>query len=527
MAWSGRTTVAPALAGAPAPAAGSGPVSGAVSGPVSGAVIGPRSWFDRIWSSIADRGRFYADVLGPEALSQPLDRAEELASALLSERGEAAGAAVARELQDALARLSPEDRGSLYAHLAANFLPETERLRAAAKTYLEHSTPENASRLAEAAEPTRQELLRRMNMAPGGTASLVGIRKDVLSLVRSRPELCTLESDLKHLLSSWFNRGFLELRRIDWQTPAAILEKIIAYEAVHEITGWTDLRRRLAQDRRCFGFFHPALSGEPIIFVEVALVRGLASSIQPLLTDAAGTEKDAAADTATFYSISNCQDGLRGISFGSFLIKQVVEELKGEMPGLVRFATLSPIPGLRRWLELRAVAADAEPLLREDERVALTAALAAGMPEAEVPGVPGAAEAGPLLRALAVERWWEDPLLEGALRAPLTRACAVFLTTANNGQADIDPVARFHLGNGARLERINWLGNVAARGIRESFGLMVNYLYDPEQIVPNHEAFVRGRVIRSAGVDEITVAAAPVSATGPKNRRFQKTPALG
>ncbi len=502
MAWSGRTTAAPAPASAPGPAAG------------------PRSWFDQIWSSIADRGRPYADVLGPEALSLPLGRAEELASALLSERGEAAGAAVARELQDALTRLSPEDRGALYGHLAANFLPEAGRLRAAAETYLEHSTPENASKLAEAAEPSRQELLRRMNMAPGGTASLVEIRKDVLSLMRSRPELCTLESDLKHLLSSWFNRGFLKLRRIDWQTPAAILEKIIAYEAVHEISGWTDLRRRLAQDRRCFGFFHPALSGEPIIFVEVALVRGMASSIQSLLTDAAGTEKEVAADTAIFYSISNCQEGLRGISFGNFLIKQVVEELKGEMPGLVRFSTLSPIPGLRRWLERRISAADAEALLWDGERDALMAALATREQAA-------VAEGGPLQRALAVERWWQDPLLEGAVKAPLTRACALYLTTPNTGQADIDPVARFHLRNGARLERINWLGNVAARGIRESFGLMVNYLYDPEHIVPNHEAFVRGRVIRSPDVDAVLAAPAPALAAGPRNRRTHKTPALG
>jgi len=471
---------------------------------------GPRSWLERLWSSVADRGRPYADVLQPESATSLFTRSQDLASALLSERGEASGAAIARELHTALRGLGPDDRLAFYRFLTGNFLPAETRLRAAAEAYLADPTPERATEVSEAAEPTRQELLRRMNMSPGGTASLVAMRRDLLGHLRDDPSLKPLDYDLRHLFGSWFNRGFLELRRIDWQTPAAVLDKIIAYEAVHEIQGWEDLRRRLATDRRCFGFFHPALPGEPLIFVEVALTQGLAASVQPLLAregdEAAERARERAADTAIFYSISNCQDGLRGISFGNFLIKQVVEELKAELPGLVQFSTLSPVPGFRRWLERRLAAEDAARVLREDEMADLRSAAAEPIQE----GDPAALLAG----LLGSERWWENPHLADALRLPLTRLCAAYLTAAVDskgvrGKAPADPVARFHLGNGARLERVNWLGNTAPRGIRESYGIMVNYLYDPEQIEANHEAFVRGMVVRSAAVDALVGAALP------------------
>jgi malonyl-CoA decarboxylase len=264
------------------------------------------------------------------------------------------------------------------------------------------------------------------------------------------------------------------LRRLDWQTPAAVLEKLIAYEAVHEIKGWDDLRRRLAPDRRCFAFFHPALPGEPLIFVEVALVQGLATAMPPLLareTDEEAARAQAArADTAIFYSISNCQDGLRGVAFGNLLIKQVVDELKAEFPQLKRFSTLSPVPGFRRWLMPRlADGSDPDATL---------------LPELERDG------------------WWNGPAQGEKLRAPLLRLCARYLT--RQPSIRIDPVARFHLGNGARLERINWLGNSAPRGIQESFGIMVNYLYDHDSIEDNHEAFVRDRtIVRSPDVDAL------------------------
>ncbi len=299
------------------------------------------------------------------------------------------------------------------------------------------------------------------------------MRSEIASCLRGEPELKLLDADLRHLFASWFNRGFLELRRIDWQTPAAVLEKLIAYEAVHEIKGWDDLRRRLAPDRRCFAFFHPALPGEPLIFVEVALVEGLATAVPPLLSqdtdEAAARARAACADTAIFYSISNCQGGLRGVSFGNFLIKQVVEELDAEFPQLKRFSTLSPVPGFRRWLTQH----------REEG------------------GGPGAGS----LRDIESDGWCHDPAQREVLRPVLMRLCALYLT--RQPSIGIDPVARFHLGNGARLERINWLGNNSPRGIRESFGIMVNYLYDRDTIQDNHKAFVRGTIVRSQEVDAI------------------------
>jgi malonyl-CoA decarboxylase len=315
-----------------------------------------------------------------------------------------------------------------------------------------------------------------MNMAPGGTSALIAMRSEITPRLRGEPELKLLDADLRHLFASWFNRGFLELRRIDWQSPAAVLEKLIAYEAVHEIKGWDDLRRRLAPDRRCFAFFHPALPDEPLIFVEVALVEGLATAVRPLLSQ--NTDEDAGraqaerADTAIFYSISNCQDGLRGVSFGNFLIKQVVEELQAEFPRLKRFSTLSPVPGFRRWLNRRLA----------DARNADAA----------------------LLQDVETDGWWRDPAGSERLRPDVMRLCAVYLTQPPLPGNHIDPVARFHLGNGARLERINWLGNTAPRAIVESFGIMVNYLYDHDSIEDNHEHFVRGdAIVRSRDVDRL------------------------
>jgi malonyl-CoA decarboxylase len=405
-----------------------------------------------------------------------LERAELLAATLLSERGEASGALVARQLHDALGALDASDRHRFRRYLATEFQPDKAALRAAAERYLAEGTAEAAAVLAQAADPPRQELLRRMNMAPGGTGALIAMRSEISSCLRDEPELKLLDADLKHLFASWFNCGFLELRRIDWQSPAAVLEKLIAYEAVHAIKGWDDLRRRLAPDRRCFAFFHPALPGEPLIFVEVALVEGLATSMPPLLSQ--DVEEDTArlqaagADTAIFYSISNCQDGLRGVSFGNFLIKQVVEELQAEFPQLKRFSTLSPVPGFRRWLTQQ---------LAEESN-------------------PDAA----LLPKFARDDWWDDPEQSEPLRAALMRLCATYLTRPPSPGNRIDPVARFHLGNGARLERINWLGNTELRAIQESFGIMVNYLYDHDSIENNHEAFVRGgAIVRSPEVDAL------------------------
>ena len=450
-------------------------------------------WLNRLFAltSALDRGK-----AGNAAPASPaLKKACRLAYAVISEKGEASGAALARELTESYRALDAAERLAFFRILVAEFAPDPEPLQEAAEAYAADPTPEGAMLLFEAAEPPRQEVLRRMNMAPGGTAQLVAMRAEILGELRRNSELRPLDSDLRHLFASWFNRGFLELRRIDWNTPASILEKLIAYEAVHEIQGWDDLRRRLAPDRRCFAFFHPALGDEPLIFVEVALVRGIAGAIQPLLARGGGEPGTAEVakkpDAAIFYSISNCQPGLRGISFGNFLIKQVVEELRQEIPSLNKFATLSPVPGFRRWLE-RRITVGARDLLRPEDRTRITA----------LTGKRGAK--GAFQSLLTIPDWPDQPDIAAVLRGPLMRLCAEYLTDSNGGRGPSDPVARFHLGNGARLERINWLGNVSPRGIAESYGLMVNYLYNPDRIEANHEVFARsGTVVRSDAVESL------------------------
>lgn len=452
------------------------------------------SWLERLRATLGLRVPSM-----PPSVVDMLAKAERLTRALQSERGEASGAAIARELQDTLRRLDANDRRAFHTFLATEFQPDAASLRAAAEAYIANPTAESAAHLSAVADPPRQEVLRRMNMAAGGTSALVAMRKEIAGQLRSEPSLKLLDADLKHLFASWFNRGFLELRRIDWQSPAAILEKLIAYEAVHEIHGWDDLRRRLAPDRRCFAFFHPALPDEPLIFVEVALVRGLSEAVQPLLVLDAGGDQDndaardraASADTAIFYSISNCQDGLRGISFGNFLIKQVVTELKAELPNLVRFSTLSPVPGFRKWLAKRAAAT--------------------GRPDIE------------LLAQLETSPEWPETPQAMALRPAIMRLCAEYLTRQVSAETPADPVARFHLGNGARLERINWMGNSAPRGLQESFGVMVNYLYDLATIEDNHEAFVNhGLVVRSTEVDALSAAERDMTASVSRPQRRKR-----
>ena len=412
---------------------------------------------------VADRGR---PLLRSRRTPKPKGNIEHLALDLLSERGEATSMARADAIVRLYGSLSKEQRGLFHLFLASNFLPEPTRLKAAAKAYLNAPTAEAVAELAIASEPPRQELIRRMNVAPGATALLVRMREELLAALDKQPQLRPLEQDLRRLLASWFNRGFLVLRRIDWTNSAAVLEKVIAYEAVHEIRGWDDLRRRLAPDRRCFAFFHPALPEEPLIFVEVALCQGLASKIAPLLSAGAAIDDPAQADTAIFYSISNCQPGLRGISFGNFLIKQVVEELRAELPSLKRFATLSPVPSFKRWLDQQA--------------------------DSEVPAP-----------ALDIN-WASAERVSPTIKTTLQRLLATYLTASNGGKGPDDPVARFHLGNGARLERLHWAANLSPRALTESLGMMVNYVYEPSSIDDNHEQFVaQGHVARSSEVEDI------------------------
>ena len=427
------------------------------------------SFFQELLTTISERGRH----LLPRSLTRagPSEHINELAGALQSVRGEASGVAIASEILARYGELEPEQRLDFLHFLARTLEPDTADVQEAARGYLETPGPDALSALQSAVEGPRQEFFRRLNLAPGATARIVAMRKDMLAA--HDPDLAVVDRDLRHLLSSWFNRGFLVLRRIDWQTPAAILDKIIAYEAVHEIQGWDDLRRRLdPADRRCFAFFHPSLVDEPLIFVEVALTSDIPDNIGSVLREAPKNGDDEEKPTtATFYSISNCQEGLRGISFGNFLIKQVVEDLVKERPSLRTFVTLSPIPGFADWLaETRAN--DTE-LLSDDDRERL--------------------------RLLDDPDWWVDDDDGEQLKPLMLRLAAHYLANAKAGDAKpTDPVARFHLGNGARLERINWRADLSAKGLREAHGLMCNYRYEIKDIERNHEAFADEGTVASS-----------------------------
>ena len=432
------------------------------------------NFISELLQSITDRGRELLAKARREEDVSPSGLAR-LAGDLVTRRGEATGVALAEDVLTRYGQLTTEGRRDFLLQLAHEFGPDRAALERAIDTYRKDTSELNALRLHEAAEPRRQEVIRRLNQAPGGTAALVHMREDLFKHEREKPELKALDADFRHLFSSWFNRGFLVLRKIDWNTPANILEKIIRYEAVHEIQNWDDLRRRIEpSDRRCFAFFHPRLGDEPLIFVEVALTQDMPEAIAPLLASERHVIKSAQANTAVFYSISNCQEGLRGISFGNFLIKQVVEELRREWPKLSTFVTLSPVPDFARWLDNELGAETS--LLPQDMRQAL----------AELKG--GSKTAPP-----------------EHLRKPLLAAAALYFTqgkTAKGGPRD--SVARFHLGNGARLERINWHGDLSKKGLAQAHGLMVNYLYELDEIEANHEAFAdRGEIITSGDVRQL------------------------
>ena len=441
------------------------------------------SVFSELIASIADRGLGIIDLGRTRVQAATAEGLGALCGQLLSGRGEASGIALAIEILKGYRSLGAKEQKRFFQILAREYSAPAEALAEAASAYLKNPSDRRAADIVNAAEPRRQELFRRLNHAPDGTLSLVRMRQDVLSHLNGTAELATVDSDFAHLFTSWFNRGFLELRRIDWRTPAAVLEKVIEYEAVHAISDWDELRARIdPPDRRLYGFFHPSLGDEPLIFVEVALTREMSSTVGSILAKRRDRIEPEDARTAVFYSISNCQKGLRGVSFGNFLIKQVVQELQRELPGLKTFATLSPIPGLARWI------ADAR---KGDGR---------GLP-------PATAET---LSALDKDGWWRDRKTANAtLEKTLTGMTARYLTAEKTEDGrPIDPVARFHLGNGARLERINWLADKSAAGLKRSHGVMVNYLYKLDDIEKNHEAFANaGNVAASSAVTRLARAA--------------------
>jgi len=388
---------------------------------------------------------------------------------LLSEAGAANGAAIAGEVIRLWGALGETSRVAFFEFLDS-LAPERERVLRAARAYAENSTPEHVLELQNAVEPPRQELLRRINRTSGGVAAIVTMRRALLGILREHPELRVVDADFSHVLASWFNPGFLDLQRVDWNSPAALLEKIIQHEAVHAIRDWSDLRRRLQPDRRCFAFFHPQLPGEPLIFVEVALVGAIPRSIAQLIGDGTADHGRKPPSVAAFYSISNCESGLKGVSLGNFLIKRVAEGLGEEVPSVKRYCTLSPVPGLRKWLARAQGVAAAEALRSRH---------------------------GADLERLAAA------VCDGSLgqqdQAMLSACAATFL--ARHGASSLgDPVARFHLDNGARLERINLAADLSDKGLRESLGVMVNYLYDLTAVESNHERFVRGEVVCSRKV---------------------------
>lgn len=436
-------------------------------------------------SSSIQGGNGSGEALQADLPDRDADRVREQMKACLEGRG---GEVSARARAAALGRnyLSLDDIGRerFLKILATEFDTDRDNVGAAIAQIDEFDDwagrKSAERRLRNALEPPRRRLLMQFNELPEGVKFLVDMRTELLELRESNGELQGLEEDLQELLASWFDIGFLELRQIDWDSSAAVLEKLIAYEAVHEIQSWGDMKNRLASDRRCYAFFHPRMPDEPLIFVEIALTDGVADNIQTLLDEMAPVVDAGDADTAIFYSISNAQRGLAGISFGGFLIKRVVDQLTTEFEGLKNFATLSPIPGFRRWLDRQAreAAEEDRDLLTEAERNSL-----AGL-------VSEAAAAVSLPAFIALPDWQEGGELADALKSPLMRLCARYLAEAkrHDGHA-LDPVGHFHLSNGARMERLNWLADISEKGLAQSAGMMINYHYRLQEIEANHEAY--------------------------------------
>jgi malonyl-CoA decarboxylase len=437
------------------------------------------SFFGELLQTISERGRALLARNRRVEASARSESLVELCEDLLSSRGEASGVARAREILSRYGELTTGPRIAFFEALSERFGPDPARMEGAIAAWREKPSDTTAAEVHAASEPRRQELLRRLNLAPNGTAALVHMREQLIDVLGHRDDLSAVDEDFVHLFSSWFNRGFLVLRRIDWSTPAIVLDKIIRYEAVHEISDWDDLRRRIEPvDRHCYAFFHPALVDDPLIFVEVALTRDIPDAIAPILSPARELMEADKMRTAVFYSISNCQHGLAGVTFGNFLIKQVVEEISRELPKLATFVTLSPVMNFAAWLAHERGQENSAALSEADKA---------------------------LFAALDDPNWWRDEETAARLQNPLMRAAAwYFLRASGERGLPVDAVARFHLGNGARLERINWLADTSDKAIAQAHGLMVNYLYELDDIEKNHEAYAETRnVVASSAVQRL------------------------
>ena len=413
---------------------------------------------------------------------------------LISERGESNAVSMAEDVINNYSKLTKDQHAKFFTFLFQKLNPDPIAVMSAAQNFSAEGNARNYIKLQRVVEPPRQELFRRLNRATNGTTALVGMRRDLLQVLDKQPELTAVDFDLRHLLSSWFNPGFLKMHRVDWKSPAEILEKLIQHEAVHAIDGWDDLRRRLQPDRRCFAFFHPQLPSEPLIFVEVALLPEIPAVIMPLVDKKAETvHQTSNYKVAAFYSISNCEPGLRGVSMGNFLIKRVAEQLHAEFPSLKTFVTLSPIPGFIDW-----VAAGAD-LGGEKFSVQLK------------PAIRTAREQALETLGLAKRSWterlssgWHPDNATAKEKSALLCLASIYLGIGSAGRNG-NPVAKFHLGNGARLHQINWSADLSRKGLRESGTLMVNYLYDLSSVEENHERFTQGEIDYSRAVGRLMV----------------------
>lgn len=433
-----------------------------------------RSWLETV-ALAAERGRALLGRQGGPATSP--QSLQSMCERLLKVRGEAIGLALATNIVEAIHRLTPKETADFLEILDRRFAPAPDQVEAAIQRWHELHTDESLRQLAAAVEPPRRELFRLLNMVPGATATLMHLRAQLLDLLPKRPRLAGVDSDFRHLFQAWFSRGILRLEQITWHTPADVLERLIEYEAVHEIQGWDDLRGRLAADRRCFAFFHPTLPDEPLIFVEIALTRGIPGSIGPLIDTQRDIGSPAKADSAIFYSINNCQDGLRGISFGNFLIKQVVQELSAELPQIRTFCTLSPLPNF------------AEQFARRGDPAGFTEDRLKALIGDDAQALRWIADEAPD-EVKALERLLSEPAPHpGPVDDVLRRLTLAYLLKIRRDKRVADSVAHFHLSNGARLERINTSADLSENG-RLSFGVMVNYLYEPDKLELNHEQYV-------------------------------------
>ncbi|QNN56088.1 malonyl-CoA decarboxylase [Diaphorobacter ruginosibacter] len=454
-------------------------------GAVAGKEAPPRSTHDRLEATLRRSG----EALSPRALRRLLTDLQEVVAPRVSE---VEGGRRAEAIAQWYAEASPEERRDLWLLMCEQFTPDAARVKNAQQKYEAAvgtpDAPQAEAALRRVLTSPRTRLLQRFSAFPQGMRFLVDLRAEFLPHLKGDKRLMPLEAELEQLFATWFDVAFLDLRRLSWDSPASLIEKLIKYEAVHDIRSWADLKNRLDSDRRCYGFFHPRLPNEPLIFVEVALVTEMSASITPLLDESAAAADLNKATTAIFYSISNTQTGLRGVSFGDSLIKHVAETLAEEFPRLKRFATLSPIPGFRSWLGKHC----AQQLQLLDEKRLGELGRAVGFEPPQAAHVMAAAEAS------ALELDAKSPV-----RQFVTECAARYLGREMADGKPVDPVARFHLGNGARVERLNWAGDPSSKGQKQSFGMMVNYLYDLKRIDKHRAMLAEGRVPVSSEIDAL------------------------